>query len=88
MKIFLKFLRIIILTLCFCAINTEINASNNIQNNAEKAVLIERYLMQHKENIIDYATKYKFINDTEIQSGLSKIDSLIVSLKRIQSSNL
>jgi hypothetical protein len=45
MKIFLKFLKIIMLALCFCSINTEIKASNIMQNNAEKAILIERYLL-------------------------------------------
>jgi hypothetical protein len=45
MKIFSKSFRIVMLILCFCAINTEINASNIVQNNAEKAALIERYLI-------------------------------------------
>ncbi|MDR1945035.1 MAG: hypothetical protein LBQ59_02925 [Candidatus Peribacteria bacterium] len=48
MKIFLKSLKIIALVLCFCIVNTEINAETitlNVQNNAEKAALVEKYLI-------------------------------------------
>jgi hypothetical protein len=45
MKTFSKFLKIIALLLCFYTINTETNAYNVVQNNAEKAALIEKYLV-------------------------------------------
>jgi thioredoxin-related protein len=45
MKFFSKFLRIIALFLCFYTVNAETNASDIVQNNAEKAALIEKYLV-------------------------------------------
>ncbi|MDR3150667.1 MAG: hypothetical protein LBU14_03510 [Candidatus Peribacteria bacterium] len=84
MKIFIKIFSICVIILCFVSINTQ-----NIftDNQVSKAFLVEKYLLLHKEKITDYATKYKFIDDESIQNNLSKIDTLIISLKRIQNNN-
>lgn len=59
----------------------------NAEDNTEKAILIERYLIWHKENIIEYAKKYDFDNDKQVVDGLAKIDNLIDSLQKIQNHN-
>lgn len=56
----------------------------NIDNSKEQAYLIENYLVRHKDNIVDYASKYKFLNDDEVQKNLDKINQIIMGLREFQ----
>jgi hypothetical protein len=60
-----NFVKILLITLTFFLISVESQVFA-AQNNMENAVLIERYLTSHKVNIIDYATRYGFIDDKEV----------------------
>jgi hypothetical protein len=60
-----NFVKILFLFLAFLLLFTE-GQVLAVQNNLENASLIEKYLTSHKANIIEYATKYNFIDDKEI----------------------
>lgn len=81
-----NFVKILLITLTFFLISVESQVFA-AQNNMENAVLIERYLTSHKVNIIDYATRYGFIDDKEVLNWLAKLDILITSLRKIQAGN-
>jgi len=53
-------------------------------NNKEKSMLIEKYLIEHKQKIINFTIKYDVINDIEINKNIEKINFLIDSLQKIQ----
>lgn len=85
MKNFIKFLKITLTVLLLCfSLKAWITSA---ENNTEKAVLIEKYLVWHKEDILKYTKKYKFSDDEEVINGLSKIDVLIYSLQKIQNND-
>lgn len=57
-------------------------------NNKEKSILIEKYLIEHKQKIINFTIKYDVINDIEINKNIEKINFLIESLQKIQYNNI
>lgn len=58
------------------------------KSNIEKTLLIEKYLLWHKEKIVNFSMKYNIENDNEIKNSIDKINYLIESLNKIQNNNL
>jgi len=58
------------------------------KSNIEKTMLIEKYLLWHKEKIINFSMKYEVENDVEIKKSLGRINYLIESLNKIQNNSL
>ncbi|MDD2908042.1 MAG: hypothetical protein PHH98_05375 [Candidatus Gracilibacteria bacterium] len=58
------------------------------KSNIEKTMLIEKYLLGHKEKIINFSMKYEVENDVEIKKSLDRINYLIESLNKIQNNSL
>lgn len=85
MKKIVKFLTYVFIVMT-CFITTGVFAASD--ENIERAVLIENYLIKHREKVLKFTQKYKFDKDEGILRNLEKIDSLILSLKRIQNNNI
>lgn len=58
------------------------------KNNKERAVLIEKYLLSHKKQIINFTKKYNIEWNYEITKELDKFDFLIKSLKTVQEKDI
>ncbi len=58
------------------------------KSNIEKTILIEKYLLWHKEKIVNFSIKYDAENDVDIKISTDKINYLIESLNKIQNNNL
>lgn len=85
-----KIVKILIITSLLC-INNISNAFDEYiytNNNKEKSMLIEKYLIEHKQKIINFTIKYDAINDVEINKNIEKINFLIDSLQKIQYNNI
>ena len=54
------------------------------KTNIEQSYLIEKYLINHKENIISFSEKYHFQNDKKLLSYINRLDYLIQSLRALQ----
>ena len=71
-----------------------LEAINNLEkigdrlSNIAKAVLIEKYLINHKEKIELFSKKYFLEDDEEIKVKLERISSLIKYLEKIQVNKL
>jgi hypothetical protein len=85
MKHFVKIFVLILTIIGFWSIFMNVNAESSI---TDKANLIEKYLVSHREDIVTYSTKYKFLNDKDIQNNLAKIDLIIKSLRKVQESTI
>ncbi len=87
MKIFIK-------VLIICSLFTWFNYSSAFddysesKNNKERAILIEKYLLSHKKQVINFTKKYNIEWDYEINKELDKFDFLIKSLKTIQEKDI
>ncbi len=57
------------------------------KSNIEKTILMWKYLIWHRENIINFSTKYEIKNDPEINKYIDKIDYFINSLNKIKENN-
>lgn len=57
------------------------------KSNIEKTVLMWKYLIWHRENIINFSVKYEIENDPEINKYIDKIDYFINSLNKIKENN-
>lgn len=84
MKNFGKSTIIAIWLFLFSLLSFNYDVAAQEKNNIEQSYLIERYLVNHKDNIIEYAKKYKFNNDKDFKDKLSKIDYFIQSLRALQ----
>lgn len=83
MKFFIKILLVITVLLN----TTKVYVDNNedyYNNNIEKSVLLENYLISHKKNIEDFIEKYNINNDYDLQFNLDKIEYFISILDKIQ----
>lgn len=60
----------------------------NTTNNINWAALIEKYLKKLKTEIEDFKEKYNINSDKEIDSFLKKLEMMIVSLRKIQTTSI
>lgn len=58
--------------------------AKNDKLHIEQSYLIEKYLIEHKQNIDFFAKKYKFQNSKELKEKIQKLDSFIQSLRSLQ----
>ncbi len=63
------------------------NWSKNTQVNIKKAILVEEYIIKHKEKVEEYIIKYK-INNSNINYNIWELNDLIKILKSIQNNNI
>lgn len=87
MKTFVKLFVILYWILCFSTAYME-EDPYVWKSNIEKTMLIEKYLLWHKEKIINFSMKYEVENDVEIKKSLDRINYLIESLNKIQNNSL
>jgi len=88
MKKLAKILLILLWILYFNTLHTNVEDPYIWKSNIEKTILMWKYLNWHRENIINFATKYEIENDLDIKKYVDKIDFLIDSLNKIQTNNL
>lgn len=85
-----KIIYFILFTLLFLSTSNvnAISIERNTESNIKKAILVEDYLIRHKNNIDDFITKYNISNNSNLSKELSVIDESILILKKVQNTNI
>jgi hypothetical protein len=88
MKLYVKILIFVCLIFNISKVYVDDVTEYSNKTNIEKTVLIERYLLDHKEKIEKFAEKYDMADDVDLIENLEKISFLIESLNKIQANNI
>ena len=85
-----KFVKLFIFALLFLQFNQAYveKPSYSDKTYVEKAILIEKYLVSHKNKIINFSKIYFLENDIEINKHLDRIEYLISSLNKVKNNAL
>lgn len=65
-----------------------IDIEYNTEYNIKRAILVEDYVIRHKEKIDDFIIKYDLIWNDNLFNDLKIINESIVALKKIQNTNI
>jgi len=65
-----------------------IDIEYNTESNVKKAILVENYVIWHKEKINKYLADYNLLNSPDLSSDLKSIDELIKALRKIENTNI
>ncbi|MDP2090422.1 MAG: hypothetical protein Q8K30_02390 [Candidatus Gracilibacteria bacterium] len=65
-----------------------IDIEYNTEYNIKRAILVEDYVIRHKEKIDDFIIKYDLIGNDNLFNDLKIINESIVALKKIQNTNI
>jgi predicted RND superfamily exporter protein len=60
----------------------------NTESNVKKAILVEDYILRHKEKIEDFIVKYNIVNNKELTKDIKELNESIEALKKIQNTDI
>lgn len=88
MKLSVKILIFVCLILNISKVYVDDITDYSNKTNIEKTVLIEKYLIDHKNKIEKFAEKYNMEEDIDLKENLERINYLINSLNKIQANDI
>jgi hypothetical protein len=78
-----KIVSIILFTLFIIQHNSVI-AEYNQDISISKAILVETYIIKHKERIKNFIKKYKIQNSKTLENDIKELDESIIALAKIK----
>ncbi len=79
-----KIVSIILFTLFIIQINNTVFSEYNQDNTISKAILVETYIIKHKERIKNFIKKYKIQNSKTLENDIKELDESIIALNKIK----
>ncbi len=64
------------------------NNQYNTESNVKKAILVEDYIVKHKEKIKWFIIKYNLSSNNNLNNDLKKLNEAIEALQKIQNTNI